>query len=245
MPGPANRGFHLLSKLPFLMHNAIPQIAVASAGLALLVGGILASTQEISPYLTDYLPQPDRISAYIDGTSVPGLAISTQTAYLLGCYDLMRSSALYAQSPQQDKDLTKICHDAAEHLANQTQTNALAWFVLAFAAAKTGNLDAMSDALRNSYLTGPNEQWIALLRIPLAEINRPRLDADMQHFGDLDLGMAAKSNTGTAGIVDLYSNDPTFREHLTRIVEQSSPAEQQQFLWFLRNALRHMTAPKP
>jgi hypothetical protein len=228
-----------------ILRHSTQKIAIAIASLALLVGASWASVQESSPYLTDSLPEADRITAYIDGAGIPGLAITTQTSYLLGCYDLMRSATLKAESPQRNEALTKTCQSTAEQLANQTQTNPLAWFVAAFAAAKAGDLDAMSSALRNSYLTGPNEQWIALLRIPLAEANRARLDADLQAFGDTDLGNVAKTGAGVAGIVNHYSSDPAFRERLTSIVEKSSPADQRRFLGFLRSALKPAADQQP
>ena len=92
-------------------------------------------------------------------------------------------------------------------------------------------------ALRNSQLTGPNEQWIARYRVNLAETYFAQLSPAARKAEEADLRLLASSERGVKLIAQRYIADPDFRARITAVVE-TMPGERQAA--FLRSVKRAM-----
>ena len=97
--------------------------------------------------------------------------------------------------------------------------------------------DDFNAALRQSQLTGPNEQWIARFRVNLAETYFSQLDAKTVESEAADLKLLASSERGVELIAQRYIANPDFRARITAIVE-NMPQDRQ--IVFLRNVKKSM-----
>src|SRR3546814_5133382 len=92
------------------------------------------------------------------------------------------------------------CLAMADRLAEQSPSNAYAWYVGAQASATIGDWDGFNQRLAMSWRAGPTEQWIGELRVALAEDNYSRLDTQTIAANDADLHMLVLSLRGVRAI---------------------------------------------
>lgn len=180
----------------------------------------------------------DRVLAMTDVAELPALSIMSQNNALLDCataLDAMQSLAVMYSTAEARAGIAPKCLVMADRLAEQSPSNAYAWYVGAQASATIGDWDGFNQRLAMSWRAGPTEQWIGELRVALAEDNYSRLDSQTIAANDADLHMLVLSLRGVRTIAARYVANPDFRERITAIVEVM-PAENQQL--FVANVRR-------
>lgn len=175
----------------------------------------------------------DRVLGMKHGAELPALSIAGQNDALLDCataLDSTQSLALMYSAPEARAQIAPKCLAMADRLAQQTPSNAYAWYVGARASAALEDWDGFNRRLALSWRTGPTEQWIGELRVALAEDHYDRLDSQTAAANDADLHMLVLSTRGVRAIAARYVANPGFRERITAIVETMPAQNQARFL---------------
>lgn len=209
-------------KIPVLIFGCL-------LGLATAATGAWAMNREIQPFFVGPTSL-DRIIKMVDPSTVSGLAVSSQNEALLDCADTLKalnSLVIMYRSDEERATLVPHCLELADAIAANSPSNTYAWQVGAMAAAHQEDWPGMNERLSLSQRTGKTEQWVAELRVNLAESNYGQLDAATKAGNDSDLRMLVASDRGIRAIAFRYVDDADFRERITNIVE-TLPAETQQ-----------------
>lgn len=130
----------------------------------------------------------------------------------------------------------KTCLNHSLNYASHTTVDSLSWVVAARASYILGDQEALNRYLDYARRSGPNEQWVAALRVALAEDAMPLLDADNAEDHKSDLALMVMSRSGIAAIARRYWADQDFRERITSVVEQMSNDDQRRFVSSVRRA---------
>ena len=168
--------------------------------------------------------------------SGPRLALShaSNQNWLDGCLRAVTSiegRLLYGESHTR---LLENCKRVADAITTASPNNAYAWYFQAYLALQNEVENDFNDALLKSYEFGPTEQWIAELRVPLAERGLASLSALALEGHQKDLGLLVQSRRGIGSIARRYVRDPVFRARITDVVETLPQPAQQQFLRTLK-----------
>lgn len=126
--------------------------------------------------------------------------------------------------------LATACRTYAQSVAATMPTNSFAWLVLAVADRALGDMPAMNRALEMSQRAGPNEQWIAEIRVALGEDNIDRLTDRARAGHDHDLVTLANSPRGVRTIAGRYVANEAFRNRITEIVSKQPVEAQRRFI---------------
>ena len=204
--------------------------------LALCGGGTFAAYSEARSYVSSGLTPAESFAALAADEQVPGLSVTSTRLVLDNCYDAI--TAIYGRvQPSTKRDaVASNCLRQADAVIQAMPSHSFAWFVGALAALQLDSRGGFTDRLRQSQLTGPNEQWIAELRVGLAEDNFGMLPSDVRELNDRDLGLLVVSDRGIASIAQRYISNPAFRERITVIVEQLPERDQQRFVSTIETA---------
>ena len=168
--------------------------------------------------------------------SVAGLAPSHKANqdWLDGCLRAVTSikgRLLYGEKRAQ---LMDNCKWVADAITDASPRNAYAWYFQAYMALQNEAGDDFNLALQKSYEFGPTEQWVAELRVPLAERGLELLGQEAMEGHQKDLGLLVQSRRGTGSIARRYVRDSEFRSRITDVVETLPQPAQQQFLRSLK-----------
>lgn len=213
---------------------------IALAGLAVLLLGGWTMYQEVSPNLRGGTTAIGRVLAMPDGNAPIGLALMSQHRALLDCELIMRSErSLEMQYLQADERQRAVdnCGQMAGNILARSPANSFAWLVKAATAIGQGNVTEFNDALLRSYLTGPNEGWIASLRLRMAEAHIDELTGEARDRHDLDLALVASDALLAAPLARQYLTSGPLRGRMKEVLETMPPADQQQFLRAVQTAL--------
>lgn len=136
--------------------------------------------------------------------------------------------------------MTENCTLLITYILASSKNNSYAWFLRAYLKNGANNQTDFNAALIKSYQTGPNEQWIAELRVLLAENAFGQLSekAKAGHF--LDLALLVQSRRGIRSIARRYVKDPDFRDRITDVVETLTDAAQRRFVSNLQREVRRV-----
>lgn len=205
-------------------------------GLATAATGAWAMNRELQPFFAGQTGL-DRVIGMTDPDTLAGLAVLSQNQALLDCADaLVGLNSLRARylSDAERQSLAPHCTTLADSVASGSPSNSYAWQVGAMAAAQQQDWDGMNARLSLSQRTGKTEQWIAELRVALAETNYAQLNAATIAGNDSDLRMLVLSDRGIRAIAFRYVDDAGFRERITDIVETLPTENQQRFISAVR-----------
>lgn len=136
------------------------------------------------------------------------------------------------------ESLARACLRVMDEIIGTSPENAYAWFAQAYFSQILGHLEGMNAALERSYFWGPNEQWIAELRVSLAEPALPALSNAAMRGHSNDLALLVQSRRGIRAIAQRYIDGPRFRVRITDIVEGLPRADQRRFLSTLQQEVR-------
>jgi len=203
--------------------------------LALATSGAALAYVEAKAYLSAGIDPRERFEALAADSVDLGLSSASHTLFLNNCYEALTSVSARLE-PTRRNAVAANCRAAADRITGAEPANSFAWYVAALAAAKAGDLPGMTQRLRISQVSGASEQWIAELRVDLAEDHLAALSADALAGHEGDLTLLAQSQRGVASIAERYVRQADFRERITALVEKLPNAEQQRFLQYVRGA---------
>lgn len=164
-----------------------------------------------------------------------GLSHLSNQYWLNGCLGAVTSikgRLLYGEDREK---LLDNCWRVTEAITEASPRDAYAWYFLAYLADQKNADETFNAALQKSYESGPTEQWIAELRVPLAERGRQSLNAAALEGHQKDLGLLVESQRGIGSIARRYVRDPAFRNRITDVVETLPQTAQQRFLGTLKS----------
>jgi hypothetical protein len=216
---------------------------VNRAGQALLLVGLIelvlsgyAGWLEARLYLNSGATEAETISRIESGDLAPAMSQQTHQEIAEDC--LRTVSALYFKTrpTAQRRTFAEECRTLLSSSVDAMPVFSFGWFVLAALDPIVTDFDALNRDLRNSQVTGKAEQWIAELRVALAEDYFDRLSAEARAGEDDDLETLVLSQRGVNAIAGRYVNDPGFRERITAIVERMPAEAQARFVGYVRLA---------
>lgn len=204
-------------------------VCLASAGAA-------AAIQEFRAFSFGGVTDASRVAALSGGDFHYAASPDSRRSMLQACRSSI--SGLYGrlQVDAVRNPVLTTCLMTAEAIASENPTDSFAWYISALAASEIGDVTRFNERLLQSQRTGPSEQWIAEMRVQLAEDHYDSLTPAVRAKNDDDLAMLVQSQRGIRSIARRYVGVPTFRERITQIVETLPVAEQRRFLSSVRSA---------
>jgi len=204
----------------------------------LFVLSAIALVYEVAPFSLQNASALARFTTLERGGETRALSTYSQWFLLNDCLEAIAGPVGMAQPSGRRVSMLKNCQSLAEKAANSNPTFALAWYIAAYASAELKQYDLFNFQLAAAQKTAPNEQWLATLRVALAEDNLDRLDTEARAGNDADLKLLVQSRLGVASIASRYVAQTNFRERITLIVETLSNEEQRRFVNYVRAAAR-------
>jgi hypothetical protein len=222
-----------------LMHISAPLARSAPlfviGALAVLIGGDVAWREGL-PFLSLGVAPRDSVAVFERGDVTPGLSYASQQLVLGDCLRTLDGLYLRTRPPAERASMARACRTLASAATRATPTSSFAWYALARTAAVLGDVPAMNAALVTSGRTGPNELWLAVMRVDLAESLRPQLSPAAAALDDADLGLLIANRRGFDTIRARFVTDPAFRARLMQLVEQLPEASRGQAMGLLNEA---------
>lgn len=210
--------------------NAATRKAILLLSLVLLGAGAWVGFREALPYFSRGIEDAERFTALAQAVPAPGPSIASERLILDNCVRTISSTYGRLQSAARKAEANGNCLKAADAAVRVNPSSSYAWYVGALSSALTGDIAGMNARLLRSQQTGPSEQWIAELRVPLAEDHLGDLTPDVRANHDSDLRMLVASTRGIASMADRYVRQADFRERITAIVETMPEEDQRRFV---------------
>ena len=177
-----------------------------------------------------------------EGRMRPGWSTAAHKRFANRCYVLLTAELLRPGEapldPTLESGVRSGCDAGLEDILRSSPGDALALASLALVRAQNADARGALDALALSRAAAPDELWIALRRVKLAEPMLSILSpADAQgHLNDMLI--LAQSRRGVRQLAARYLTDLEFRDRIVTLVETLPAAEQIRFLQNVRNAAR-------
>lgn len=220
-------------------HPLFPtHIALALAGLFLTVGGAFALSYELRPFLVDRNTSTSRVLELASGSTAGGLSLSATQALLLDCRVAMSTPAGQLQPARVRRDLAQNCLDASDAAVARSPTLSVAWATGALAAGMLDDGDGLSRRLVQSHASAPIEQWVAELRVTIADDHYRLLSAQARIGFDSDLRLLLSHEAGVAAIAHRYLALEDFRSRVDAVVYTMPPALREKFVWWVQKYTR-------
>ena len=182
------------------------------SGLAVGIG-VWGAAGEMRAFHVEGGDRMDRALALASKETGPGLAVATRRASLLDCGTALTDGAGFdTLLPANQASILTGCAELARDVAVANPTQSYAYFTAAAVAARNGDWPVVSEQLQLSYLTAPDEQWLAEWRVNLVEDHRDNLDPAILSLHERDLRVMAASWAGAPA-----RRDVTGDRHLTAI----------------------------
>lgn len=194
--------------------------------------------REASPYFTGGIEDAERFASLAAKNPSPGPSIASERLVLDNCVRTISSLYGRLQPTDRKSQVSEHCLEAADAIVRQNPSSSYAWYVGALTSELTGDTAGMNERLLKSQQTGAAEQWIAELRVPLAEDHLAELAPEVRANHDRDLKMLVASIRGISSIAKRYVQQADFRERITAIVETMPEADQRRFVSHVGSAAR-------
>jgi hypothetical protein len=204
---------------------------VASFCFAFALFSTFVLTKEIGPFLNmDVLTE--RQQSGFDGSRELYYGYSSKSKFIVlndclnGIYALKSDKAPLRTV----RSFAQKCSEVADEIVAVMPTHSHAWLVKASASAELFENKNFNDSLRQSRLTGPNELWIAKMRLDLAERNRTILEPQTVASINGDLVMMAGNQDGSSALAQRYLANPDFRNRIVPLIETLPNGVQSRFI---------------
>ncbi|HWA17676.1 MAG TPA: hypothetical protein VG757_01655 [Devosia sp.] len=206
------------------------------AGLIAAGLGGYAGWLEAGPYLGRGSSEVETIARIESGQLAPAMSQQSHQQVATDC--LTAASSLYFRTrpTAQRQAFAARCQELLRASVTAMPSFSFGWYVLAALDPVNDDFDALNRDLSNSQASGGAEQWIAELRVALAEDYYDRLQGEAREAESQDLATLVLSQRGVDGIAKRYVDDPGFRERITAIVENLPPEAQARFVGYVRLA---------
>ncbi len=224
-----------------MAHGSATRQTVLVLSLALIGAGAWVGLREASPYFSGGVEETERFASLAGKPPQPGLSIASERLVLDNCVRTLSSLYARLQPAARVAEVSANCLKAADAIAQQNPSSSYAWYVGALTSELGGDTTGMNERLLQSQRTGPAEQWIAELRVPLGEDHLADLGPEARANHDRDLRMLVASRRGIASIADRYVKQDGFRERITAIVETMPEADQRRFVAQVGAAVQQAT----
>lgn len=209
--------------------------------LGLLAGGTYVAYLEARAYFASGVLQSERFEALASGRERIALSTASQRLVLDNCLEGIIATYARTRTAEQRNTVAVECRKVADQITASAPAFSYAWYIGALAAARLRDTQGVVARLRQSQITGSTEQWIAELRVDLAENNLAALPPDVLSRHEHDLSILVSSAEGVSSIAARYVRDAAFRERITAIVEKMPQADQQRFLANVQAAVTRAT----
>jgi hypothetical protein len=222
-------------------------LVLSFTSLLLAAGSAYALLAESGPYLFAGSGLAQRVEVLADGQLHPGLSRPAHDLVLDDCVAVASSLYGLALPTERRNAALATCDRAVAGFAAASPTYAYAYYVEALLAAERADPTVLNTALGASRALAPTEQWLAELRVKLAEDHLPQLEPTALAGHEADLALLVASQRGIRVIARRYAAVAGFRERITAIVETLPTEQQQRFVAALRSeiAARRPAAPTP
>lgn len=221
-----------------------PGLLVLSLTSLLLAGGsAYALLAESGPYLFAGSGLSQRVEALAGGKLHAGLSRPARDLVLDDCVQV--AGSLFGLSLRTDLRNAAIanCADAAAGFAAASPAYSYAYYVEALMAAERNDPATLNRALTTARAVAPTEQWLAELRVKLAEEQLAQLEPATLAGHEADLGLLVMSQRGIRTIARRYAAVESFRGRITAIVENLPVEQQKRFIVALRKEIASLTRP--
>lgn len=220
-----------------MRQTGLPGVIVVLIGAAMLTAaGAVAAYEEFSAFATGSQGSADRFAALQHGAYRAGPSHLAKQLVLDACLEGLRGVYGRMQPRASRAAVATNCVDQADAIAAEVPSFAYAYYVGALASAELGDVAGFNSRLLISQMTGPTEQWLAELRVDLAEDNFTALAPDVLSRHEADLRLLVVSGRGIASISNRYVRQPEFRARIAAIVESLSEEDQVRFVDRVRAA---------
>lgn len=213
------------------------ELIAAACFCAAAVCGWTAST-EIRPLLRPSPREAGFSQVFASETLHYGLSSYSKHRLLTDCYYILATSGIDPEIRTNLENFAKSCQSLSGSIIQTMPTSSYAWFVNALASSRLRDVDAFRKSYHQSHLTGPNEQWLADLRVRLGEENLSDLDAQTRLDHEQDLILLANSDRGSISLAGRYVNNPEFRQRAMDALSKVPPERQRRFLSNTKDFLR-------
>lgn len=199
-------------------------------GLLLLIAAGYAGVKEISSYIYGSGTIRAKVEDYSMGNVDPGISIQSQTAYLLDC-DLVMNSIVGRAQPTESRIRTlAACLAGATNIAKASPSFALAWVISATALAYKADWERFKVVLRYAYRSARSEQWLAKMRVGLAERHLQHYDEQLLQLHQNDLALLLSTPDGRAFLAPRYKTWEAAREQIDLILNDVPETWRDRFL---------------
>ena len=209
-------------------------LAPVIGGLALLLGGGLALTVELQPFLADRTTSTSRVVQLAQGEAGSGLSISADQTLLLDCRSAMSSAAGQLQPPRVREALARSCLAIGDGMTAKSPTLSEAYATGAMAAGMLGDADGLSRRLVDAQASAPAEQWLARLRVAIADRHFAALSEVAVAAYERDVRLLLVDEPGIASIAYRYLEREEFRARVDMVVATLPPSERERFARWVR-----------
>ncbi|WP_196259700.1 hypothetical protein [Pelagibacterium limicola] len=223
------------------MHTYPSALMLGIAALALAAAGWWLTARELSPYQFSFAVLRDA-AAYADAAPAHALSLEGNRVLLDTCARGMQGVSFLASPTALKTAVAHRCLDMAGETARLMPTYSYAHYVSAMALLALYRAEAAEEALLLSHQGARNEQWIAELRVALAEDNAELLGDYIGSVHRLDLAMLVQSRRGIRSIAHRYVASPDFRSRVTDVVETLPPDVQARFVQTVRSEANALLA---
>lgn len=205
-------------------------ITVLAGSLVLAAAGAVTAYQEFAVFAAGGLGPADRFMALERGTYRQAPSLLGKRLVLDACVEAIGGPYGRMQAGDSRNAVLEHCRSEAAAIARETPSLAYAHYVVALTAARLGDKAGFNTSMLRAQVTGPNEQWVAELRVGLVEDQLADASPEVAAHHTADLRLLVASGRGVASISRRYVRQPEFRERITAIVETMTEAEQARFV---------------
>jgi hypothetical protein len=200
----------------------------------LLIGGGLATVQEVQPFSLSGTTPEERREVLSDARAASGWSYDGRRDIMLACLAFGDSLYMRAQPSSRRIGLMDGCADAASDFVVGMPSFAEAWLVKAKIAADRKDVAELPNAIARSRLSAPHVLWLAGERLRLREkVRSLSAEGDYTSLLDADQGediiTLMSSNEGSLLLARQYVAEPGFRDRLVSVAE-AAPSDQQELL---------------
>lgn len=211
-------------------------IAVLTGAAMLTAAGAVTAYQELDAFSAGGLGPADRFAALRSKSYHAAPSLLGKRLVLDACVEAIGGLYGRMQAEADRRLVFEHCRSEADAIARDMPSYAYAHYVGARTAALLGDVAGFNARVARSQITGPNEQWVAELRVALVEDNFEVIAPDVAERHLADLRLLVASQRGIASISSRYIKVPAFRERITAIVETMPEADQARFVANVRYA---------
>lgn len=204
-------------------------LVLITFGAVLIIGGAVAMRMELTPYTTSRATATSRLMELAGGGTDYGLSTSSRELVLADCRGAMVSLAARVQTSAVRRALSEKCLATSDGLAAEQPTFSVAWLTGAVAAAQLEDWDGFKMRLARSLRSGPVEQWVAEMRVSIAEENYDRLTDELKAGNAADMLLLTHTDPGLLILGRLYLMSPASRERITAIVDGTDEVTREKF----------------